>query len=436
MFVNDIVLNQEFTTANGQANGEIGAMMETVRWEPGLLRPFFEDDPSHPLRGKRCMIINTGRKKFNNQTSKYDPVFKQYTVEGLERKGIYSPVANATSLRKEEWLQLDKTAIEAARYRTTAWDDLRAVNTYMLNGMSKMIIEHETVSDVGIALQDMDGTGDGRNSAPLFQLEGTPLPITYAGWEMSQRKLMISRNSGEGLDVRMAENSGRRIAEMLEKQTIGVQTGLVYGGNSSQVGGYGRTSAIYGMLNFPSRLTYVLLRNPSKAAWRPDMLVDDIQSCLDALTLRKQTGTYTVYVSNDWDKYLNKDYYVGSVATAAVGAQGSVRKRLLEMEGISAIKRLDFLFAVPPTANTGASDYYGPGGEGYNGSYPFTMIFAKNDPQTRRAVSGMGITTVQWELKGGAIQVFKTMCIEVPQFFADFYGNCGLLQANASSSPI
>ena len=434
MFVQDIVLNQEFVGPNGQANGEFGAMMETVRWEPGLLRPFFEDDPSHPLRGKRCMIINTGRKKLNNQTNKYEPVFKQYTVESLERRGIYSPVANATSLRKEEWLQLDRVAIEASRYRTTAWDDLRAVSTYTLNGMSKMILEHETVSDVGVALQDMDGTGDGRNTAPSFQLEGTPLPITYAGWEISQRKLMVSRNSGEGIDVRMAENSGRRIAELLEKQTIGVQTGLVYGGNSTQVGGYGRTSAIYGMVNFPTRLTYVLIRKPSQAAWQPDMLVDDFQACLDALTLRKQYGTFTVYVSTDWEKYLNKDYYAGT--GSSVAPTQTVRARLLQMEGISAIKRLDFLFAVPPTANTGASDYYGPGGEGYNGNYPFTLIFAKNDPQTRRAVSGMGITTVQWELKGGAIQVFKTMCIEVPQYFADFYGNCGLLQGNASSSPI
>jgi hypothetical protein len=109
---------------------------------------------------------------------------------------------------------------------------------------------------------------------------------------------------------------------------------------------------------------------------------------------------------------------------------------LLQIEGISAIKRLDFLFASVPTANWGASDYYGPGGEGYNGTYPFTLVFAKNDRLTRRAVSGMGVSTVQWESKGGAILNFRTMCIEAPQYFADYYGNMGILHANASSSPI
>lgn len=430
MFVQELVVN-------GAPSGEMGAMMETIRWEPGLLRPFVEDDPSHPLRGRVCAIINTGRKKLNNVTNKYESVYKQYTVAQLQAKGIHSPVFvnNATALPKESWLQLDRTAIEAARYRTTCWDDLRAVSTYTLNGMSKMILEHETISDVGVALQDMDGTGDGRNTMPLRQLEGLPLPITYAGWDISQRKLAISRASGTtSIDTTMAENSGRRIGEMLEKQSIGVQTGLVYGGNSTQVGGYGQTSAIYGMVNHPQRLTKVNLRKPSQAAWTPDMLVTDFLACLNQLKTRKQFGEFTVYLSNDWDQYLDGDYYSGS--GSALAPTQTVRKRLLQIEGISAIKRLDFLFAAVPTANAAASDYYGPGGEGYNGNYPFTMVFAKNDPMTRRAVSGMGVTTVQWESKGGAILHFRTMCIEAPQYFADYYGNMGLLHANASSSPI
>lgn len=431
------VVNQDLASIDGRPGaGEMNAIMETVRWEPGLLRPFVEDDPSHPLRGRVCAIINTGKKKLNHETGKYDPVYRQYTVNTLQRKGYNSPVFvnNATALPKESWLQIDKRTIQAARYRTLLSDDLRKIETYTLNGMSKMILEHETLSDVGIALQDMDGTGDGRNTNPLRQLEGTPLPITYAGWECSQRKLMISRNGGEGIDVTMAENSGRRIAELLEKQALGVQTGLVYGGNSTQIGGYGRTSAIYGMVNFPSRLTKTTLRNPTKAAWRPDYLVADFLAMLDQLKLRKQFGDFTAYVSNDWDAVLDSDYYSGS--GSAVSTAQTVRERILKIEGISAIKRLDFLFAVPPTANSGASDYYGPGGEGYNGNYPLTIVLARNDSTVRRWVSGMPLTTVQWESKGGAILTFKTMCIEVPQYFADFYGNCGLLHANASASPI
>lgn len=432
MFVQELVVN-------GQTNGAMGEMLETVRWEPGLLRPFIEDDPSHPLRGRPCAIINTGRKKWNPDTRRAEPVFKQFLISTLQNRGIHSPVFNATSLRKEEWLQLDKVAIEAARYRTTAWDDLKKVSTYTLNGMSKMILEHETTSDVGHALQDMDGVGDGKNTMPMHQLEGLPLPITYAGWELSQRKLMISRNGGSPLDTVLAENSGRRIGEMLEKQTIGVQTGLTYGGNSTQVGGYGRTSQIYGMVNFTPRLTKVNMYSPTglgrdAAGWTPEDLLKDFLAILDQLKLRKQFGEFMVYTSNDWDQYLDGDYYVRKTSGAVAPTQ-TTRERLKKIEGIKDIKRLDFLFATPPTANTAASDYYGPGGEGYNGNYPFTMIFVRQDGTVCRAVSGMGLSTVQWESKGGGILNFRTMCIEVPQFFADFYGNCGILHANASSSP-
>lgn len=432
MFLQEMVIN-------GAPAGEMGAMLESMRWEPGLLRPFFEDNPNHPLRGRPCAIINTGRRKEDPKTGKPVPIMKQYTIQSLQARGLNSPVFNSTTLSKEQWLKLDETAHEASRYRTVAWDDLRNVSVYSLNGMGTMILEHETVSDVGHALQDMDGVGDGKNTMPLHQLEGLPLPITYAGWELSQRKLMISRNKGTPIDTRLAENSGRRIAELLEKQTIGVQTGLTYGGNSTQVGGYGRTSAVYGMVNFPSRLTKTTVYRPTGlgrdgAGWTPEDLVKDFLAILDQLKLRKQFGDFMVYTSNDWDQYLDGDYYIRRTSGAVAPTQ-TLRARLKQIEGIKDIKRLDFLFATVPTANAAASDYYGPGGEGYNGNYPFTLIFVRQDPQTCRAVSGLGVTTVQWESKGGGIINFRTMCIEVPQFFADFYGNCGILHANCSATP-
>ena len=432
---------QEFVNNSGNhAVGSVADIMSFVGWDAGYMRPFLETDPSHPLRGKVCAIVNAG-KRWDEKQGKTVDVKRQFTVDALQRMGRNSPVFvnNATALRKEEWLAYDTAAIEAARYRQSFWPWLMGVNTYSLNGMSKMILEHETTSDVGEAMQDMDGLGVGRNDMPLYQLEGLPLPITYAGWEIGQRKLMISRNTpGTSLDTRMAAMEGARVGELIEKQSIGVVTGLAYGGLSTQTGGYGQTSQIYGAVNFPLRLTYTTVYKPTLlgrtgTGWAPEDLVDDFLAILDSLKLRKQFGEFMVFHSNDWDRYLDADYKVRGATNNTPGL--TLRMRLKQIEGISDVQRLDFLFATPPTANRASTSYYGPGGENYNANYPFTLIFIKKDMNTCRAVQGLAGTTLQWESQGGGKLHFKYMCIQAPQFFADYYGNCGVCHANASSSP-
>jgi hypothetical protein len=195
-------------------------------------------------------------------------------------------------------------------------------------------------------------------------------------------------------------------------------------------------------VNFPLRLTYTTVYNPTgqgrigtAGGWRGEDLVDDFLAILDALKLRKQFGEFMVYHSNDWDKYLDGDYKIRGATSNTPGF--TVRSRLRQIEGIKDVKRLDFLFATPPTANTTSSSYYGPGGENYNANYPFTLLFIRQGgaPLSCRAVQGLGGTTVQWESQGGGKLHFKYMCIETPQFFADYYGNCGIMHANASASP-
>jgi hypothetical protein len=57
------------------------------------------------------------------------------------------------------------------------------------------------------------------------------------------------------------------------------------------------------------------------------------------------------------------------------------------------------------------------------------MVMVQMTPDVARAVNGMDITTVQWESQGGMRLNFKVMCIQVPQLRADYYGNCGILDA-------
>lgn len=393
--------------------------------EPGLQRPYYETNPQHPHYGQRCVSVRSGRQVFNKANGRVERKLVQLTLNQAERVfGRLPPVVNATSLRKEEWIMLDTVVLRASRYRLRAWSDLSAANSFGgFNGMSKTILEHETQSDPGEAIVDMDGLTQGRTDTPLFQLQGVPLPITHSDFWYSSRVLAISRNTGTPLDTTMGEAAGRRVAESIEKTLIGVNTGITYGGASTYVGGYGRTSTVFGYLNFTSRLTFAgTFAKPTSVGWTPSQTLASVLGMRDLLYARKFYGPFMLYTSNDWDQYMDNDYILtgGNVATQ------TLRERLKAIEGIQDVRRLDFLFSAIP------NPAFGPGGEGVTVGNPFTLLMVQMTPDVCRAVNGMDITTVQWESQGGMRLNFKVMCIQVPQLRADFYGNCGILQATAA----
>lgn len=379
---------------NGEARGEVGEQMQGLHFDPGMLRPYIDE------RGRRLVTVNTGRLKRDNGV--LQPVREQVLIRDLMNNGISSQVHNATSLRKEEWIALDSVVIKAARQRLRAWADLAAANSFSgFNGMSKMMLEHETMSDPGEAMVDLDGLSDGRTDAPKFQLEGLPLPITHSDFYVSQRRLAISRNSGTPLDSTMGEAAGRRVAELVEKTLIGVETGITYGGGSSTPT-YGRTSSVYGYTNFTNRLTKTGITTPtgSNAA----TTLAQVLAMRDQLYAANFYGPFMLYHSNDWDQFMDNDYY----PSGGNNSNQTLRQRLEAIEGISGVRRLDYL-----TSSTN----------------PFQLIMVQMTPDVARAIIGMDLTVVQWESQGGMRLNFKVMCINVPQLRADYNGNCGILHA-------
>lgn len=434
------MLNQEFIL-NGAGHGPLASTL-TATGDAGLLRPFVETTPNHPHRGQVAVIINKGM-RFNAKTGKDEPYKTQVTTRFLQNRGIHSPVFNAATLRKEEWIQLDSVILRAARYRLRAWADLAAANSFGgFNGMSKIVLEHEMMSDPGEAIVDMDGISDVRTDTPLFQLQGIPLPITQSGFWYSARRLAVSRNSGTPLDTVMGEAAGRRVAEAIEKTTIGNQTGMAYGGtgiNYASPYNYQYTSQVYGYTSFPNRITTSTFRKPNSANWTPLMTVQDVLLALQYLRGHKFYGPFMIYHSNDWDAYLDQDYIVvggGTGSTSGVTTQ-TLRDRLRMIGDIADVRRLDFLFA--STAAWSSTNLYGiapgPGGADINQGYPFTMIFVQMTPDVVQAINGMDITTIQWETLGGMQINFKVMAIQVPRLRSDYYENCGILHATATVVP-
>jgi hypothetical protein len=362
--------------------------MAGCRFDPGLLRPYLDS------QGRKCVTINTGQADNNGH-----PVLRKELVSDLITRGISSPVFNATSLRKNEWIELDNVVIKAARQRLRAWADLSAANTFGgFNGMSRTILEHETMSDPGEALVDMDGLSEGRTDSPKFQLEGLPLPITHSDFWFSARRLAVSRNTGTPLDTTMAEAAGRRVAEMIEKTLIGVETGIAYGTSST----YGRTSQVYGYTNFPNRITKTDLNTPTGT--NPEAVMADVIEMRELLYADGYYGPFMLYHSTGYDRYLDDDYF----RTGGTSANQTLRQRIEGIDGVSGVRRLDYLTS------------------GY------VMIMVQMTSDVARAVNGMDITTVQWESQGGMRLNFKVMAIQVPQLRADYNGNCGIVHGTTS----
>jgi hypothetical protein len=218
--------------------------------------------------------------------------------------------------------------------------------------------------------------------------------------------------------MQMGRASGRRVAEMVEKTTIGVETGIAYGGASTHVGGYGRTSQVYGYLNFPARLTKTDLNTPTGS--NPEATVQDVLEMRDQQTAAKKFGPWMLYHSNDWDAFMDNDY----ARLGGSNANMTLRDRLRKIDGIIDVRRLDYL---PSSAST-----YSAAPDRITVANPFTLLMVEADEETAQAVNGMDLTVIQWETKGGQQLNFMVMCIWVPRLRADFYGHCGILQATTS----
>lgn len=368
-----------------------------------LRRPYFDD------HDRPCVVVNTGR--WTVEKGERVGVFEKKYIHDLSRKGWAMPmVTNATSLRKEEWLELDRVVLRAARYRLRAWADLAAANSYGgFNGMAKTTLEYEQMSDPGEAVVDMTGLTPGRFDAPQFQLQGLPLPITHSDFWFSSRELAESRNSGTPLSTTMGEASGRRVAEAIEKTTIGIQTGVTGTTNTLQ-GGYSISPKVYGYLNYTPRLTYVGLTVPTGN--NPDSTLQDVLNMQAQLLNGKFYGPYMIYYGPAWESFMNNDYMRAVIgSTNSVGIQMTLRERLAKIDGIQDVRRLDMMFE---TGDTLAPGSYGAL-EFDTLASKFELIMVQMTPDVAQAVNGLDITTLQWETTGGLQVSFKTLAIQVPR---------------------
>jgi uncharacterized linocin/CFP29 family protein len=350
---------------NGKANGSVANTLLGNGFDIGALRPWIGKD------GRSYVARNNS--------------------------GILQavPTNNTTAtLRKDEWKILDDAIIPAAKERLRLVADVRSAGlTFNIpNGMGKTVLETETVSDLTAATISMDPARKSEGDRPEYELTNLPLPVIHKDFYFSARQVATSRNSGASIDVTSAQLAARRVAEEVEKLATGTAASFTYGGGT-----------VYGLTNFPSRITKSDITPPTETGWTPQMMVQEVLAMRQLSENALHYGPWVLYTSSAWDEYLDDDY-------SSSKGDNTLRQRLIAINGINGVRTLDHL------ATSGT----------------FALVLCQMTSDVIREVIGMDITTVQWESEGGMRLNFKVMAIMVPQLRADFNGNTGIVHGTTS----
>lgn len=381
---------------NGEGFGAMGHRALDVGANPEFYRPFIDK------RGERCVVMNVGMRQ-NTQTGEYEPHYKKVKIKALWERGINNPVLNATTLTKQAWQFLDAMVVKATRTRLRAWADLAASSSRGgFNAYAKSTFEYQAMSDPGEAVVSMSGISPGRRDTPLFKLRSVPLPITHSDFWYDDREIAISKENGQGLDTEMAEASIRRVMETIEDTLIGTVTGVTYGTQSAGAGAHDGNSTVYGYTNWTHRVTKTDLTAPTGS--NPEAVMTDVLEMIETMQTNGYFGPYMLYHSTGYSRYLSDDYY-RSGSTSAVR---SLRERVMQIEGIADIRRLDRL--------TGG----------------FQLILVNLDGEKIQAINGMAPTVTQWDSEGGFRKNFKVWAIQVPLLKAPYNGTGGVIHGTTS----
>jgi len=224
-------------------------------------------------------------------------------------------IANASTLRKDEWKQMDQAVIEEAQRRMTGVADLnsRGLTYNIANGLGTTVLEYEDLSDLGDAEMNMDAVTRGRDDRPVYDINYLPLPVIHKSFHFNIRALSASRTTGNPLDTTTAALCGRKVAEKVESILFNGSSTFNYGGGT-----------IYGYTDFPSRVTGSLTApwdQVDSSSASGETILSDLLAMKQASINNRFYGPWVVYIPTNYETALDEDFKANSDLT--------IRQRLL-----------------------------------------------------------------------------------------------------------
>lgn len=300
-----------------------------------------------------------------------------------------SSLRTATTLRKDEWLQLDTALLNVARDRLRGIADLvdAGLTFDIENGLGTTVLQHETATEFTEADVSMDGITKGEGDRQTFALVNTPLPIVHKDFQINLRTLEASRKIGAPLDTTQAEAASRQVSERLENI-------LFNGFAAGDLFGFGTlTAQLFGYLNRTNRNTVTLATDWDESTKTGEQILTDVIAMITANQADNMFGPYMLYVPGAYWTVLMEDFKANSDKT--------ILRRLQELPDIMDVKAADKL----PANN---------------------VVLVQMTRNNVDLIRGLEPTVVQWEGQGGMVLYFKIMAIMVPRIKIDAGNQSGV----------
>ncbi len=284
-----------------------------------------------------------------------------------------------TTLRKDEWKELDDAVVDVARATLVGVDDLRNAGlVFPLGSIGTTIAEYEKQSDMSAADVDMLGVTAGEEDVLAFTLVGVPVPVIHKGFRLTARQLAASRDRGSGLDTMTATVAGRRVSDKLEDI-------LFNGASEINV----NSQELYGYTTEPNRNTLSATGDWGTIANIPK----DINRLVSAAESDNYRGPFTLYVSTTQWGEMRAEFTDGSGQTA-------MDRAIKNQPRITAIKEA--------------------------ASLTDEAVLVQMTRDVIDLAVSVDIQTVEWSQLGGALTRFRVWAIMAPRVKSDANGASGV----------
>lgn len=329
--------------------------------------------------------IDTGRALFRGAGGRW-ATEQMLRALNAGRQFSVASLRTADTLRKDEWKAYDEAIIAEAQIRLRGVAALIAAGLVhrIPNGLGKMMLEWEKVTDMDDAEVSMDGIAGGESGRQDFELDGLPLPLIHKSFYLHLRHLLASRERGEPLDMSQARASSRKVSETAEH--------LLFNGTTKKFGG----RSIYGLTTHPNRNT-TAFGNSAKNWVQTDKtgenIVADVQTLIKLANADRFHGPFWLFVSGNAGYRLEEDFKANSDKT--------IRQRILDIDGIQRVEVVDKL-----------ADN--------------NVLLVQATPDVIDVVEGLPLTSMQWDVEGGMRINFKAATILIPRVRADAAGRSGV----------
>lgn len=297
-------------------------------------------------------------------------------------------------LREDEWQEVDKAVMQAARY------PLRFVNLLRSRGLIKSLTGGLGVltsawyaaSEMTPATVNLTGRGVVERDLPEMLQFGVPIPIVFKEFNIGKRMLLASRRTGEGIDVTAAGEASRVTAEGIENTFINGADGVTLNG-----------MRLWGVRNHPNRITDTVT-NFGGGAWSTiTNIVPTVNGMINAaMNTGRHYGPYVLFLSTTQYNLAGNTYYTD-------GSGQTPLQRLRQLANIEAVEHLP--------------DPVLPAGE---------LLLVQLTADVVDGVEAMELQPLEWMSGDGLEIMFKVMAAIAVRVKARYDGKSGLVHATGS----